>query len=110
MGLGGKEEVGLGGEGFLAAIDYRTGQVAWKQRYPSLTNAGGGVGLLSTAGRLLFGADAGGNFVARDVATGKPLWHARIGNVSNAAETYRLDGRQYVLVAAGDSIFAFALN
>ena len=110
MGLGGKEEVGLGGEAFLAAIDYRTGEVVWKQKYPSATNAGGGVGLLTTAGRLIFGADAGGNFVARDVATGKPLWHARLGNISNAAETYMLDGRQYVILAAGDSLYSFAVN
>jgi alcohol dehydrogenase (cytochrome c) len=110
MGLGGKEEIGLGGEAFLAAIDYRTGKLAWKQKYPSVTGAGGGAGLLSTAGRLLFGADAGGNFVARDVATGKPLWHARLGNISNAPETFMLDGHQYVIVAAGDSIYAFTLN
>jgi alcohol dehydrogenase (cytochrome c) len=110
MGLGGKEEIGLGGEAFLAAIDYQTGKVAWKVKYPSVTGAGGGTGLLSTAGRLLFGADAGGNFVARDVATGKPFWHARIGNISNAAETYLLDGHQYVIVAAGDSLYAFTLH
>jgi alcohol dehydrogenase (cytochrome c) len=110
MGLGGKDEIGLGGEAFLAAIDYKTGKVVWKQKYPSVTGAGGGTGLLSTAGRLLFGADAGGNFVARDVVTGKPLWHVRIGNISNAAETYMLDGHQYVIVAAGDSLYAFTLN
>ena len=48
--------------------------------------------------------------MARDVATGKPLWHTRIGNISNAAETYMLDGRQYVIVAAGDSLYGFTLN
>ena len=42
------------------------------------------MGLLSTAGRLLFGNDGGGNFVAYDAATGKPLWHAGLGtNTSN---------------------------
>jgi alcohol dehydrogenase (cytochrome c) len=111
MGLGGKEELGLGGETFLAAIDYKTGKVVWKHRYPTVTGAGGASnGLLTTAGRLLFAADAGGNFVARDPATGRPLWHARIGNVSNAPETYLLDSRQYVIVAAGDSLYAFTIN
>ncbi|HXD74892.1 MAG TPA: acido-empty-quinoprotein group A [Vicinamibacterales bacterium] len=111
MGLGGKDEIGLGGETFLAAIDYRTGKVAWKMRYPTVTGAGGSSnGVLTTAGRLLFAADAGGNFVARDPANGRPLWHARIGNVSNAPETYMLDGHQYILVAAGDSLYAFTLN
>ncbi len=52
--------------------------------------AGGGpMGLLSTAGRLLFGNDGGGNFVAYDAATGKPLWHAGLGsNTSNGPQTY----------------------
>ena len=48
--------------------------------------------------------------MARDVASGKPLWHARLGTISNAAETYAVDGRQYVLVAGGDTLYAFALN
>ena len=66
-------------------------------------------GLLTTAGRLLFGGDVSGNFVAFDAAKGTPLWHARIGQVSNAPQTYLVDGRQHVLVAAGDTLFAFAL-
>ena len=48
---------------------------------------------------------AAGNFVAHDAVTGKPLWHARIGNVSNAPQTYMLDGRQYVIVAVGDTLY-----
>jgi alcohol dehydrogenase (cytochrome c) len=109
MGLGGKEELGLGGETYLTALDYKTGKVVWKQKYPSLTGGGGTMGLLTTAGRLLFAGDAGGNFVARDPANGKPLWHSRIGNISNAPETYAVDGRQYVLVAVGDTLYAFSL-
>ena len=31
-------------------------------------------------------------------------------NPSNAPETYMLDGHQYVIVAAGDSLYAFTLN
>ena len=45
----------------------------------------------------------------KDAENGTPLWHSRIGNVSNAPTTYMLDGRQYLLVAAGDTLFAFAL-
>ena len=69
------------------------------------------MGLLSTAGKLLFGNDGGGNFVAYDAATGKPLWHAGLGtNTSNGPQTYLLDGRQYVVVGAGDQLFAFTLQ
>jgi len=107
MGLGGKDEVPAGGDTYLKAINPATGKIVWSVHYAT---QGGGSGLLTTAGRLLFAGDAGGNLVARDVATGKPLWHARIGNVSNAAETYMLDGNQYVLSYSGDTLYAFRLN
>jgi alcohol dehydrogenase (cytochrome c) len=47
--------------------------------------------------------------VAHDAVTGKPLWHSHIGPVSNAPETYMLDGHQYLLTAAGDTLYAFTL-
>src|SRR4029077_9061909 len=96
----------------LKAIDYKTGKVRWS-RPMALTAGGGGgppPGLLSTAGRLLFGNDGGGHFVAYDPATGKPLWHVGLGtNTSNGPETYLLDGRQYIVVGAGDTLYAFTL-
>jgi alcohol dehydrogenase (cytochrome c) len=112
MGLGGKEEVGVGGGGsYISAIDYKTGKIAWKHRFTTAVGDGrGGPGLLVTAGRLLFGGDVSGNFVAFDPAKGIPLWHARLAaNVSNAAQTYLVGGKQHVLVAAGDTLYAFAL-
>jgi alcohol dehydrogenase (cytochrome c) len=111
MGLGGKEEVGLGGVGsYITAIDYKTGKTVWKHKFRTATNDGrGGPGLLVTAGRLLFGGDVSGNFIAFDPANGKSLWHSRIGNVTNAPETYLVGGRQHVLVAAGDTLYSFAL-
>lgn len=109
MGLGGKEEQGVGSTGsYIAAIDYKTGKVVWRHQFPG-TGGGGAPGLLTTAGKLLFGGDLGGNIVAYNPADGKPLWHSHIGQVSNAPETYMLDGHQYLLVAAGDSLFAFTL-
>ena len=51
------------------------------------------------------------NFVAYDAATGKPLWHAGLGATSsNGPQTFLLEGRQYVVVGAGDSLFAFSLQ
>ena len=42
--------------------------------------------------------------------TAKPLWHSRIGNITNAPQTYQLDGRQYVLVAQwATSLYAFVI-
>ena len=108
MGLGGKEEDGVGSLGsYLTAIDYKPGKVAWRHRYPG--NGGLGNGILTTAGRLLFAGDISGNLVAYDPANGKILWHTHLGQISNAPETYMLDGRQYILVAAGDTLYAFTL-
>ena len=107
MGLGGKDEVNIGSAGsFLTAIDYRTGEVKWRHPY---YGQGGGGGMLTTAGKLLFAGDGAGNLVAHDVVTGKPLWNTRIGWVSNPAQTYMLDGRQYVIAATGDTLWSFVL-
>ena len=81
-------------------------KVAW--RHPYYGNGGGG-GLLTTAGKLLFGADGAGNLVAHDVTNGKPLWHTRIGSVTNAPQTFMLDGHQYLIAATGDTVWAFTL-
>ena len=107
MGLGGKEEVQVGtGGSFLTAIDYKTGKIAWRRPY---YGNGGGGGLLTTAGKLLFAGDGGGNLVAHDVTNGKPLWHTHIGRVTNAPQTYMLDGHQYLIAATGDAIWSFML-
>ncbi|HEU4694876.1 MAG TPA: PQQ-binding-like beta-propeller repeat protein, partial [Vicinamibacterales bacterium] len=111
LGLGGKEERGVGTIGsYLTAIDYKTGKIAWKRPYRTTLNTGLGAGLLTTAGGLLFAGDVSGNFVAYDPANGTPLWHTQLGaNTTNAPQTYLVNGKQYVLVAAGDSLYAFAL-
>ena len=108
MGLGGKLAVNVGSGGnALAAIDYRTGKKVWRHPWPA--GGGGGAGMLTTAGGVLFTGDGSGNFVAFDAAKGKPLWHSRIGNISNAPQTHLLDGRQHVLVAVGDMLYDFVL-
>lgn len=114
MGLGGKQELGAGTLGiFLTAINYQTGTIAWRHKYPMATSWGGtnvGHGILTTAGKLLFVGDPGGNFVAYNPTDGKPLWHTQLGEVSNSPETYLINGKQYVLIAAVDTLFSFALS
>jgi alcohol dehydrogenase (cytochrome c) len=108
MGLGGKLEARAGSGGsFLTAIDYKTGKAAWRHKYEG--GAGGGGGVLATAGKLVFAGDGGGSIVAHDALTGKPLWHSRVGDVTNPPQTYMLDCRQYLLVASGDTMFAFVM-
>ncbi len=95
MGLGGKDRVTVGSGGnALSAIDYQTGDIVWRHEWPP--GGGGGSGVLTTAGGVVFTGDGSGNFVAFDADL---VWHTRIGDISNAPETYALDGRQYVLVA-----------
>jgi alcohol dehydrogenase (cytochrome c) len=112
MGLGGVTrggQVSLGSS--IRAIDYQTGKSVWEHHFETgegfLSTLG--TGLLTTAGGILFAADQGKNLVAFDAARGEPLWHSRLQNVSNAPETYMLDGHQYVMVAADDMIYAFTL-
>jgi alcohol dehydrogenase (cytochrome c) len=109
MGLGGKEEVPVASLGsHLVAVDYKTGKTVWSHQYPSSATVVMS-GILTTAGKVLFAGDNAGNLIAFDPANGKTLWHSRIGQVSNAPETYMVDGHQYILAAAGDTLFAFTL-
>ena len=109
MGLGGKEETYLSNStSYLTAIDYKTGQARWRHRFYS--NDTGGGGLLATAGGLIFTGDGAGNLAAYDQTDGAPLWGTRIGKISNAPQTFELDGRQYIIAATGDTLWAFVLN
>ena len=112
VGLGGSEQDVVGSLGTsIAAIDYRTGKLAWRYRFEGA--GGGGTGLLTTAGGLLFANDGSGSLVAfglRGRRSPVPLWHAQIGSIENAAETYTVGGRQYVLVTAEGALYAFYLQ
>ena len=91
----------------LRALDYRTGKLKWEHVWPSGTARSG---ILTTASGLLFTGDPVANFVAMNAANGNILWHAGLGTpVSNGPITYELDGRQYVAVAAQDTMYAFVL-
>ncbi|MBV8070577.1 MAG: acido-empty-quinoprotein group A [Acidobacteriaceae bacterium] len=92
----------------LLALDYKTGEPRWSHDFPGRGTAGSGV--LSTAGKLLFSGDPSGNLIAWNPADGEILWHFHLGsNVSNGPMSFELDGRQYLVVGAGDSLYAFAL-
>jgi alcohol dehydrogenase (cytochrome c) len=112
VGLGGSEQDVVGNLGTsIVAIDYQTGKVDWKYR---LEGGGGATGLLTTAGGLLFANDGAGSLVAfqlRGKQLPEPLWHAHIGSIENAPETYTVDGKQYVLVTAENgTVYAFYLQ
>src|SRR5262249_21615327 len=106
-GWGGNDRGGWS-EAMLQAIGYKTGKIRWAHRWDG--SSGVRSGLLSTARNLLFAGDAASNFVAFNAKTGAPLWQSRLhASITNGPITFELDGMQYVVVAAGDSLYAFAL-
>ncbi len=93
---------------FLNAIDYKTGKIVWRHHY---TTGWGPVGMLTTAGKLLFTGDSTQNLIAFNPANGDILWHAGLADsLSNGPITYMLDGQQFLIAGAGDSLYAFSLQ
>jgi len=92
--------------GELRAIDYRTGDIAW--RY-DLFGGAGTAGVMTTSTGLAFTGDSARNALALRASDGETLWHSAIGRVSNAPITYMLDGRQFIVLASGGTLYAFAL-
>jgi alcohol dehydrogenase (cytochrome c) len=105
-GWGGNDRGGWA-EAMLQAIDYKTGNIRWSHKWEG---AGIRSGVLSTAGNLVFAGDPANNLVALNATSGEPLWHANLANaLSNGPISYELDGTQYLVVAAGDTLFGFAM-
>jgi alcohol dehydrogenase (cytochrome c) len=92
--------------GALRALDPATGKLKWEWKHTSPTWSG----VLSTAGGLVFTGDAEGNFIALEASSGKVLWHFQCGaSVYSSPMSFAIDGKQYVAVAAGSALLAFAL-
>jgi len=92
--------------GSIRALEHATGKLVWEFPLKSPPWAG----LMSTAGGLVFGGSSEGMFFALDAASGKPLWHYGTGGPIFANPvSFLVDGRQYVAIAAGNALFAFAL-
>ena len=100
--------------GTLNAINLNTGEYAWKiplGEYPELaaqgmknTGSENYGGPIVTAGGLLFIAATNFDrkFRAFDKSTGELLWETTLPFSGNATPaTYEIDGRQYVVIAAG---------
>jgi alcohol dehydrogenase (cytochrome c) len=106
MGWGGTDRGGYS-ESMIQAIDYKTGDIKWSHKWDGNVRSG----LLSTAGNLLFAGGPSQDLVALNATTGEALWHARLNaGVSNGPITYEMDGLQYLVVSAGDTLWAFVMN
>jgi alcohol dehydrogenase (cytochrome c) len=84
--------------GVLQAIDMRTGRVRWETRERQTPD----MGILTTAGGLVFTGWMDRQFVAYDQKTGKQLWSTGVTGVPNAsAISYSVDGKQYIAMVTG---------
>jgi alcohol dehydrogenase (cytochrome c) len=93
----------------VRAIDIQTGAIAWDLPQAG-ARAPGSAGLMSTASGLVFFGENSGSFMAADADNGKVLWEFPANQGWRASPmTYMFDNRQYVAIAAGTSILAFAL-
>ena len=96
----------------LQAIDPLTGKAVWWHEYPNLNNAPTTLGpsILTTASNLVITGDDQKNAIIFSASKGEILWHHDLGaNESGGIITYLLDGRQYIVFGAGDSLYALSL-
>jgi alcohol dehydrogenase (cytochrome c) len=96
----------LFGRSAIRAIDYRTGAIKWNHE---IGDGAGTAGVLTTESGLTFTGDIAGNVLALRTSDGTTLWHAATGRVGNSPITIEFDGRQYLIVGAGSSLFAWTL-
>lgn len=97
------------GSMLLRALDIQTGHVVWEVPQTGSTN--NYAGTLATAGGLVFYGQASGEFAAVDAKNGAHLWHFETQEPWKASPiTYMVNGRQYVAIASGANILAFALH
>jgi alcohol dehydrogenase (cytochrome c) len=93
--------------GSVLAIDPKSGQKKWEFKMSDVTDSG----VLTTASDVLFVGGREGYFYGLDARTGAELWRASLGGQMEAGPmTYSIDGKQYVAIAAGQSLFTFALR
>jgi glucose dehydrogenase len=107
--------------GRLTAVDATTGDIAWQTTLGITDSLAEGnqdtgrpirAGAIVTAGGLLFVAGTDDNRLRGiESATGRELWSGTLAGFGNANPiTFQgAEGRQYVAIAASDTVVAFAL-
>jgi alcohol dehydrogenase (cytochrome c) len=95
------------GYGAVRAMDPVTGDRKWEFKMADVTDSG----ILTTNTDLVFAGGRDGHFVALDARNGNLLWNMRLGGVVAAGPiTYSVNGKQYVAISAGNSLFTFAVK
>lgn len=95
------------GYGAIRALNPTTVEPVWEYKLHTKPWAG----VLTTAGRLLFGGSDEGYFFALDAENGAEVWRINIGGIIRANPMTYLDGKkQVVAIAAGNAIYTFELG
>jgi len=95
------------GYGAIRALNPKTGERIWEYKLQTKPWAG----VLSTAGKLVFGGSDEGYFFALDAETGKEIWRQYVGGIIRANPvTYISQGKQVIAIAAGNAILTFELG
>jgi alcohol dehydrogenase (cytochrome c) len=104
--------------GLMAALDSRTGKLAWETRVAYAGCEGGG-GATATAGGLVFHVEPNGVFQAYDAKRGNVVWEFQTGEVGlpggagpggGSAVVYESKGEQYVALTMNRTVWAFKLG
>jgi alcohol dehydrogenase (cytochrome c) len=107
--LGGGEQALAGDDawGYVKALDVRTGDLRWEYRL--LTPPWSGV--MATASGLVFGSSNEGNLFALDARTGESLWDMQAGAPARSNPmSFEVDGRQRVVMSAGNAVFVLGVD
>ena len=93
--------------GAIRALNPSNGELKWEFKLFSPPSSG----VLSTAGNLVFGGSNEGDFYALDASTGQLAWRIQTGaGIGSNPVSYLSGGKQQIAVAAGNVVFAFALE
>jgi alcohol dehydrogenase (cytochrome c) len=92
----------------IQALDPKTGQKRWTHRLSAPSTE---TGVLTTASDVLFSGGRDGSFFALDARSGRLLWQTNLGpSVAAGPISYAVNGKQYVSIMAGSSLFTFGLR
>jgi alcohol dehydrogenase (cytochrome c) len=95
------------GYGAIRAFDPQSGERKWEFKLTDVTDSG----ILTTASDLLFVGGREGYFMAMNARSGELLWKAVVGGqVAAGPMSYSVNGKQYVAISAGNSLFVYGLR
>jgi quinoprotein glucose dehydrogenase len=102
--------------GMMHLFDLKTSEAAWSEAVggapliPATIGRPGRGPSLVTAGALVFSTMEDGKLHAFNLFTGEEMWSGMLpGTGGTAPMTYQAGGRQFIVVASGEAISAYAL-